>query len=176
MEPKALPGRALTWFVVRSVVTVLYFARVFLAPIALAVFVAFVPAPLAGHLTRTGMPRVVSTALTMAGVGLLVTGFGWMLTIQVQDFADELPDYRANLRSKVADVRTNLGSRVVEATATVRELGEDLVSSATDSREPAPKPTARPDTAWKLRPAFPRRSVRCPGSPRSRGSCSCSRA
>lgn len=136
MELKSVPTRVMTWFVLCTVVAALYFAREFLVPIALAIFVAFVLAPLVRRLTRAGVPRVAATVVTMAGVALLMTAIGWMLANQVRGFGDNLPEYRANLRAKVADVRATLGSRVEEAAATVRELGNDLASSATES---APK-------------------------------------
>lgn len=142
MELKSVPTRVMTWFVLCTVVAVLYFAREFLVPIALAIFVAFVLAPLVRRLTRAGVPRVAATVVTMAGVALLLTGIGWMLANQVRGFGDNLPEYRANLRAKVADVRATLGSRVEEAAATVRELGNDLASSATESAPKSP-PTER---------------------------------
>ncbi len=149
MELKTVPARVMTWFVLCSVVAVLYFAREFLVPIALAIFIAFVLAPLVRRLTRAGLPRVLATILTMAGVTIVLSAIGWMLVSQVHGFAEELPEYRWNLRSKIADVRSTLGSRVEKAAATVRELGEDLASSATEShaRPAATDRSAEPPVA-----------------------------
>ncbi len=145
MELKTVPARAMTWFVLCTVVAVLYFAREFLVPIALAIFIAFVLAPLVRRLTRAGVPRVAATVVTMAGVALLMSAIGWMLANQVRGFGDNLPEYRSNLRAKVVDVRATLGARVEEAAATVRELGSDLASSATESVAKPPPPERAPE-------------------------------
>lgn len=129
MEPKSIPARATTWFVLCSIVAVLYVARDFLLPIALAIFVAFVLAPLVRRLERTGLGRGLATILTMGVVGVVVGAIGWVLVIQLRLFADSMPEYRQNVRAKAADVRELIESRIAEATNTVRTLGEDLSSS-----------------------------------------------
>lgn len=138
METKAITSRAMSWFVACSVVAVLYLARPFLVPVALAGFIAFILDPLVRRLARSGMRRIAATILTMAGVTLVVTGIGWMLIAQVQGFAEHLPEYRAQMRQKSAEIRSTLGSGVERATTTIRELGNELASSAPGADAAAP--------------------------------------
>lgn len=140
MESKPVIGKAATWLVICSIVGALYLAADVLIPIAVATLVAFALAPVVKRLVRLGLARLVATTLTMLGVAILVAGIGWMLSGQVRGFVEHLPEYRWNLRVKVADVRETLGSRVEEATSTIRELGQDL--SNTERGTPSPPPVA----------------------------------
>lgn len=140
MEPKTIPARATTWFVLCSIVAVLYFARDFLLPIALAVFVAFVLAPLVRRLERTGLGRAVATIVTTVVVGVIVAAIGWMLAIQLRVFSESMPEYRANVRAKAADMRAVFEERVAQATNTVKSLGEDLAVSVPGDAAPEPIP------------------------------------
>ncbi len=126
MDTKLLSTRATTWFVLCSVVAMLYFARDFLLPVALAVFVAFALAPAVRRLERVGLPRLAATIATTVGVGALVAGLGWILAGQVNDFVVEMPEYRANVRAKAADLRSMFGDTFERANSTVRDLSEDL--------------------------------------------------
>lgn len=130
MDSKIFSTRATTWFVLCSVVAMLFFARDFLLPVALAVFVAFALAPLVRRLERFGLPRIAATIATVIGVGTVVAGIGWLLAGQVRDFAQEMPEYRANVRAKAADLRSTFGETFERANSTVRDLSQDLTNSA----------------------------------------------
>jgi len=144
MDMKALPGRVTTWFVLCSIVAVLHFAREFLLPVALAIFLAFVLMPVVRALERAKLPRIPATIVTMVGVGLLVVGLGWVLAGQVQNFAEAMPDYRANVRAKAADVRAVLQEPLEKASNTVRDLGRDLADPIESARTPiAAEPGSR---------------------------------
>lgn len=132
MLTKARPSRATTWFVLCSIVAMLYFAKEFLLPIAIAVFVAFALAPLVQRLERIGLPRIAATILTTATVGVLVVGVGWLLVGELRDLVDQMPGYRANVRAKTEDVRQIFVGPFEQASNTVRDLGHDLTHSAAD--------------------------------------------
>lgn len=130
MKQGPIRGGASIWFLVCSIVAALYLGRAFLLPIALATLMAFVLAPVVRWLARRGVPRLAATVLAMATVSLGVGGVAWVFVTQVRGLADSLPEYRANMRSKIADVRSMLGHHVEEATSTVRELTDELSHAA----------------------------------------------
>jgi predicted PurR-regulated permease PerM len=126
------------WFVLCTAVAALYLGREFLAPLALAVFMAFVFAPLVRSITHRRVPRAVATTLVLGGFAVVVFAIGWMFVSQARSFADHLPDYRSNLRSKIADVRATYGNSFERASTTVRELGDQLTPDRGPSAPAAP--------------------------------------
>ncbi len=86
------------------VVAVLYWARAVLVPFALAILLTFVLARPVTWLQRwVGRVAAVLLAVTLvfAALGLAAWGLTWQLDHLVED----LPNYRANIRIKIADVR-----------------------------------------------------------------------
>src|SRR3954471_2011392 len=81
------------------VVVVLYWAQAVLVPFALAVLLTFVLTPPVTWLQRwVGRVPAVLLVVTLvfAAIGLV----GWGLTTQVTRLAEDLPGYRANIRTK----------------------------------------------------------------------------
>ncbi len=146
MNTSVTSPRATTWLVLCSMVAMLYFAREFLVPIALAAFVAFALAPFVEQIARAGLPRMLATTLTMAAVGVLVGAVGWLVAGQIQGFAEQMPTYRANLQMKGADLRASFGKLIEQTTSMVRGIGRDL--SVTPAVEAPPTPAAAPDGNW----------------------------
>src|SRR5215470_13071951 len=87
------------------VVAALYWAQVVLVPIALAVLLTFLLAPLSLWLQRWmgRLPAVL--VLVMLAFGVLGAA-GWGLTREFANLANDLPGYRSNIRQKIADVRS----------------------------------------------------------------------
>ena len=88
------------------VVSVLYWARSIFVPITMAVFLAFVLAPVVARLQRRGLGR--TTAVIMA-VGLVVSGsfgVGAVIVQQIAQLADTLPDRREAIKEKVATAKS----------------------------------------------------------------------
>ncbi len=86
------------------VIAVLYWAQAVVVPLALAVLVTFVLTPPVTWLQRwVGRIPAVLLAVTLAFASLGLAG--WGLTWQLNHLAEDLPGYRANIRTKIADVR-----------------------------------------------------------------------
>src|ERR1700676_3902353 len=86
-------SRILTLVVVAVVIAALYFARVMLVPLALAVLFTFVLAPLVSALERIRFPRFSAVFLV---VGIAVTGIGvmgWAGGNKLSDVTNRLPIY-----------------------------------------------------------------------------------
>jgi predicted PurR-regulated permease PerM len=116
------------------VVAVLYWAQAVLVPFALAILLTFVLTPPVTWLQRWvgRVPAVLFAAtLVFAALGLA----GWGLTRQIDHLAEDLPGYRANIRTKIADVRLAGRGGAVE------KLQETLEGIKTDLGTEAPKGT-----------------------------------
>ncbi len=116
------------------VVAVLYWAQAVLVPFALALLLTFVLTPPVSWFQRWvgRIPAVLLVvALVFAALGLA----GWGLTRQMDSLAADLPGYRANIRTKVADVRGASRGGAVE------KLQETLAGIKTDLGTDAPKGT-----------------------------------
>ncbi len=108
------------------VVAVLYWAQAVLVPFALAILLTFVLTPPVAWLQRwVGRVPAVLLAVTLvfAALGLA----GWGLTRQIDHLAEDLPGYRANIRTKIADVRlAGKGGAVEKLQETMEGIKTDL--------------------------------------------------
>jgi predicted PurR-regulated permease PerM len=111
------------------VVAVLYWAQAVLVPFALAVLLTFVLAPPVTSLQRwVGRVPAVMLVVTLvfAALGLAA----WGLTWQMNHLAEDLPTYRDNIRTKIADVRlAGRGSAVEKLQETLAGIKADLETS-----------------------------------------------
>lgn len=87
------------------VLALLHFGREVLEPVALALILSLIIAPLINGMRRIGMGRLTATfgALLIAGIG--VAGIGTILTYQLVAVTTELPQYRSAIHSKLEAVR-----------------------------------------------------------------------
>ena len=136
------------------VVAVLYWAQAILVPIALATLLAFLLAPAVDLLERW-VGRVASVLVVVALTSALVGLAGWGLFRQASAMVDELPQYRMNIRHKIADVRwLGRGSAVERLQRTMDDIKEEVVGP-----QPAPGSPEKPivvsperlEDTWGLR-------------------------
>ena len=108
------------------VVAVLYWAQAVLVPIALAILITFVLTPPVSWLERwigraPAVLAVVTLVFTILGLA------GWGLARQLDHLADDLPHYRVNILSKIADVRgAGKGGSVEKLQETIEEIKTDI--------------------------------------------------
>ena len=111
------------------VVTVLYWAQAVLVPVSLAILLTFVLTPPVTWLQRwVGRVAAVLVVVTLvfAALGLAA----WGLTRQMDHLVEDLPGYRANIRTKIADVRlAGKGSTVEKLQETLAGIKADLDTS-----------------------------------------------
>jgi len=127
-NPPAAPPS--TTIVVMAVVLVgvIYLGREVLMPIALAVLMSFVLAPLVGLLQRIYVPRVVAVFLVVLVAFSAVFALGGLMVSQVNQLAGELPRYQSTLREKIQALRgATAGSSTLErASEVLQDLGKEL--------------------------------------------------
>ena len=106
----------LTTFIVGT----LYLARDFLIPLARAVLLTFLLAPLVTRMERW-LGRI-GAVLVVATLILGATGAaGWVLTRQLVDLASKLPDYKVNIQTKLRSFKIPTGGRFTKFTETVED-------------------------------------------------------
>jgi predicted PurR-regulated permease PerM len=131
-------SRILTLVVVAVVIAALYFARVMLVPLALAVLFTFVLAPLVSALERIRFPRFFAVFLV---VGIAVTGIavmGWTVGNQLIDVTNQLPSYKTNIKEKIDAIHNPKNRRLDKAADAMKELGKEIAENPPVPNEPAP--------------------------------------
>jgi len=137
------------------IVFVLHWAQLVLVPVALAVLITFVLAPPVNWLERW-LGRVPAVLIAVTLVFIVLGLAGWGLVRQMENLAEELPRYRANLQAKIADVRgAGKGGTVEKLQETIEEIRTDLGKTDAPKGKPAPavvvteEPTSDiPAVAW----------------------------
>ena len=108
------------------VVVVLHWAQAVLVPIALAILLTFVLSPPVTWLERWigRIPAVLAmVTLVFSVLGLA----GWGLARQMDHLAEDLPLYRTNILTKIADVRgAGKGGSVEKLQRTIEDIQTDL--------------------------------------------------
>jgi predicted PurR-regulated permease PerM len=88
------------------VLALLYFARIVLIPLALAILVTFLLAPVVTSLQRRGLPRGPSVVVVVSAAVVLFAVIGWMVAWQATALIDSLPEYEENLGEKITMLRS----------------------------------------------------------------------
>ena len=119
------------------VIVVLYWAQAVLVPIALAILLSFVLAPPVNWLERW-LGRVPAVLMVVTLVFVVLGLAGWGLARQMNNLAEDLPRYRVNILTKIADVRgAGKGGAVERLQETIEGIKTDL------GKSDAPKGRAR---------------------------------
>lgn len=121
------------------VIFVLYWAQAVLVPIALAILLSFVLAPPANWLERW-VGRVPAVLMVVTLVFVVLGLAGWGLARQMNNLAADLPRYRVNILTKIADVRgAGKGGAVEKLQETIEDIKTDIEKSdAPRGRAPQP--------------------------------------
>lgn len=156
----------LTAVVAILTIATLYFAREILIPIAIAVLVAFVLAPLAQLVERAHLGRVFSSVLVVFLAIAAVVVLGWTVTKQLAAVVEQVPDYQQNISDKIDALQGTPGQALGKAASTVSELKDRLTSSpengsAVSNKRPRKQPAAKPPLQVTLvkTPSLPQDSL-----------------
>ena len=127
----------------------LYFGREVFVPIALAILLSFVLAPLVGFLERAHIPRAVSVISVVLFAFISIFALGGVIAAQLNDLAGDLPRYQFTMREKIKSLRgTAATSGTLERAADVlQDLGKELSKpkdAATSATTPPPGQEAKP--------------------------------
>jgi predicted PurR-regulated permease PerM len=143
--------------VVFLIVFALYWARVVLIPVALAVFFTFILSPVVLVLQRRGLGRVLSVCLAMAATVIAVSAVGLVVGRQVAQLTKTLPDNAEKVKQKVAAIKgwvsDNRGSRFADLVSDVYESIAGSTSESPPSGETGKPPTVVVESSpsWAVR-------------------------
>jgi predicted PurR-regulated permease PerM len=87
------------------VIACLYWGQKILIPLALAILLAFVLAPLAARLERRGLRRVPAVLLVVCLAFLLLGAAGWAIAAQVTNLVNDVPRHKEAVREKLGQLR-----------------------------------------------------------------------
>ncbi|WP_161993626.1 AI-2E family transporter [Muricoccus nepalensis] len=125
-----------------ALVAVLYATRELLVPLALAVLLAFVLAPVVRAIRRVGVPRVASEMLGVLLAVAVISGIGALMGRQLAELARDLPFYQATVSQKLTGLMGDQGP-LGHASELLRSLGEGL-SGKGGTGAPSTAPQAGP--------------------------------
>src|SRR5579871_5496527 len=101
------PAGSSALLVLAAAIVVLYVGRQVLIPLALAVLLSFMLAPLVSWLQRRRVPKIPAVGGVVAVTFAVVFGFGFLVAGQVAQLAQNLPSYQSNIHNKLLSL--NLG-------------------------------------------------------------------
>ena len=153
-ELVALLGAVATAILAVIIIATLYFGREIFIPIAMAILLSFVLAPLVGLLQRIRVPRgiaVVSVVILAFG---LIFAMGSLLASQLTQLAGDLPRYQSTISEKIQSFReTTAGRGTLErASGMLKDLSKELDKPKDAESSLAPSSILRPKAAAPLSP------------------------
>jgi predicted PurR-regulated permease PerM len=110
------------------IIMMLYFGREIIIPIALAILLSFVLAPLVGLLQRIRVPRGLAVVSVVLLAFALIFALGSLLASQLTQLAGDLPRYQSTISEKIQSFRdTTAGRGTLErASGMLKDLSKEL--------------------------------------------------
>jgi predicted PurR-regulated permease PerM len=109
-------------------IAALYFGREIFVPIALAILLSFVLAPLVGLLQRARIPRGFAVVSVVILAFMIIFGLGTLIANQLTQLAGDLPVYQSTMREKIKSVRgaTASSGTLERAADMLQDLSREL--------------------------------------------------
>jgi predicted PurR-regulated permease PerM len=122
-EPVASPASVIGLLVAAAI---LYFAKEVLLPLALAVLIAFMLAPVVERLERLKLGRVPATMLVSLVALAVVASIGTVAALQAVSLAAKLPEYRHTIVQKIRALRApKQGTTIGRAKKALEEIEKE---------------------------------------------------
>jgi predicted PurR-regulated permease PerM len=136
-------ARGITIIAVLGIIAALYLGRALFIPLAVAILLTFVLAPLARFLQHLSFGRVPSVIVVVAFAFIALFGLGTVLGQQVTQVVEKLPLYEYNVQQKIQSLRDSAaqGRTMQRVTEFLRSLGREL-----ETKEPSRAPAAAAET------------------------------
>src|SRR5580693_1144932 len=127
-EFMALLSAVATSILAVIIITMLYFGREIFVPIALAILLSFVLAPVVGILQRIHVPRGLAVVSVVLVAFALIFAMGSLLATQLTQLAGDLPRYQSTISEKIQSFRdTTAGRGTLErASGMLKDLSKEL--------------------------------------------------
>lgn len=128
-----------------AAVAALYFGREVFLPIAIALLLTFALAPMVSALKRVGIPRLPAVIASVLGAFTVLALFSFIVATQVSELAQNIPQYQANILTKVRSLKeTGVGGGIIaRLSGVIERVGQEF--DRQDSSTPAAdKPPREP--------------------------------
>jgi predicted PurR-regulated permease PerM len=132
------------------VVAALYFGREVLVPIALALLLSFVLAPLVRLLQSWRFPRLVAVFIVVVVAFAAILGLGAFMVSQVSQLANDLPRYESNLTDKIQSLQG-----VAAGTGPLERASDVLKDLKKEIEKPGSISPAQPSVDGQAQPNRP---------------------
>ncbi|CAO3425298.1 AI-2E family transporter [Azospirillum doebereinerae] len=144
------PARTSTTTVLACVVTAvlaLYFGREVFQPLAIAILLSFALAPVIKRLQRWRFPKTPAIVGVVILSSLLVAGTAAVVSLQLVDLAQKMPEYEQNLLAKIkslgnANAEGGLAKRLITLGGDLEKAIMAASDGAPDNAGSEPKPVA----------------------------------
>ena len=121
---------------------ILYLAREVLIPLALAILLSFLLAPLVRRLEGWRLGRVFSTVVAVAIAFSAIALVSAVATRQALSLAAKLPEYRENIREKIQSLRAPRDGTLGKAAEAIKQLETEATTEAAPMRVTETPPSA----------------------------------
>jgi predicted PurR-regulated permease PerM len=127
-EVMALLSAVATAILAVIIIAMLYFGREIFVPIALAILLSFVLAPVVVILQRIHVPRGLAVVSVAILAFVLIFAMGSLLATQLTQLAGDLPRYQSTISEKIHSFRdTRAGRGTLErASDMLKDLGKEI--------------------------------------------------
>jgi predicted PurR-regulated permease PerM len=122
--------------VLAVVIVVLYLARAVLIPLALALTLSFLLAPMVTWLQKLSVRRVPAVALVMLISVATVGGMAWVVADQLLEVANDLPKYALNIHHRIEAFHFPTDSGLARATKSLEEIDKEFSELASNPATP----------------------------------------
>jgi predicted PurR-regulated permease PerM len=127
-ELVALLGAVAMAILAAIIITTIYFGRDILIPLAMAILLSFVLAPMVRLLERIRVPRVIAVVGAVVLAFSLIFAMGSLLASQLTQLAVNLPQYQSTISEKIQSFRDSTAGRgtLERASGMLKDLGKEL--------------------------------------------------
>lgn len=125
-----------------------------LKPLALAILLTFLLAPIVGRLERKGLPRVASVATVLLVVVAVVAGTGYVVGHQFSTLARDAPRYADTIREKIKRLQPADESTFDKVLDAAEKLGEPTEKTNAPVESPMPVRIVRENNLWERLDTF----------------------
>ena len=138
------------------IIAMLYFGRDIFVPIALAILLSFVLAPLVGILQHIHVPRGLAVVSVVILAFALIFAMGSLLASQLTQLAGDLPRYQSTISEKIQSFRDTKAGR-----GTLERASDMLKDLSKEIDKPKDAASARPSSST-ISPNLPRQQTPVP--------------
>jgi len=121
-------------------VTALYFGRGIFVPLALAILLSFVLAPLVLLLRRLHVGRVPSVIIAVLLAVFVIFGVGALIGAQLAQLAENLPQYQSTIKEKIQSVKDTAaaGGIVGRASSMIKDIRTAIATTGQNPNQAPP--------------------------------------